>query len=199
MEYVKTILGFELIVAKTGIKYLHQKAKKFDLAFYFEANGHGTVYTKKSSFEKIDSLNTFVESSADGQVLQLLCMFLSIFNRTTGDSLSALIASECSLKLLNMNINDLYSIYEELSSVALKVVVKDKSIFLPNEDESRLISPIELQTQIDEIIGSESKARLFVRPSGTEDVIRIYVEAKTKESALELSLRVKNVIMNLYS
>lgn len=27
----------------TGVKYLHHKAKEFDIGIYFEANGHGTV------------------------------------------------------------------------------------------------------------------------------------------------------------
>ena len=27
----------------TGVKYLHHKAKEFDVGIYFEANGHGTV------------------------------------------------------------------------------------------------------------------------------------------------------------
>jgi hypothetical protein len=27
----------------TGVKHLHQKAVKYDIGVYFEANGHGTV------------------------------------------------------------------------------------------------------------------------------------------------------------
>ena len=32
-----------IIIAKTGVKYLHHKAIDYDIGIYFEANGHGTV------------------------------------------------------------------------------------------------------------------------------------------------------------
>lgn len=35
--------GVKPILAATGVKYLHEKAEKFDIGIYFEANGHGTV------------------------------------------------------------------------------------------------------------------------------------------------------------
>ena len=36
--------GIPVVFAKTGVKYLHRKAHdSFDVAIYFEANGHGTV------------------------------------------------------------------------------------------------------------------------------------------------------------
>lgn len=35
--------GIPVVMAKTGVKYMHHKALQFDLGVYFEANGHGTV------------------------------------------------------------------------------------------------------------------------------------------------------------
>jgi phosphoacetylglucosamine mutase len=35
--------GVEVRFAKTGVKYVHHEAVKYDLGIYFEANGHGTV------------------------------------------------------------------------------------------------------------------------------------------------------------
>jgi phosphoacetylglucosamine mutase len=35
--------GVPIVVAKTGVKFLHHKALLFDVGLYFEANGHGTV------------------------------------------------------------------------------------------------------------------------------------------------------------
>lgn len=32
--------------AKTGVKWTHHAAKKYDIGIYFEANGHGTVLVK---------------------------------------------------------------------------------------------------------------------------------------------------------
>jgi phosphoacetylglucosamine mutase len=35
--------GIPVISAKTGVKYCHHAALAYDLAVYFEANGHGTA------------------------------------------------------------------------------------------------------------------------------------------------------------
>ena len=33
----------ECRIVKTGVRYLHHEASKFDIGVYFEPNGHGTV------------------------------------------------------------------------------------------------------------------------------------------------------------
>lgn len=201
MNYINNVLNFPLICAKTGVKHLHQKAKNFDIAIYFESNGHGTVYSNEEVLKKIQKLNCFIESSKDSQNLELISIFLSMFNRTTGDSLSALIAVESSLKLNNMNLNELYNIYTELESINVKVIVKNKNVFIPNEDDSRLIEPIEIQNKIDEIVKtySNSIARCFVRPSGTEDIVRIYAEAATLQDAKCVAQIIKDCILEHYA
>ena len=182
-ESCKNTLKFNLEIAKTGVKYLHHKAKNYNLAIYFESNGHGIIYYKPEIEKKIELFNCLVESSQDSQILELISIFLSLFNILTGDSLSALNATECSLRLMNMSIMDLYNIYTELDYVNIKVKVNDKNIFSPNEDETRLIEPASLQEKIDEIClkYSDSLGRCFVRPSGTEDVVRILSRPNLKQ------------------
>jgi phosphoacetylglucosamine mutase len=81
MRFIKEKLGLELAITKTGVKYLHPVAKKFDVGIYFEANGHGTIVHSqdliKSKLTKMDSL---CASAKDAQMLELLQVFLSIFN-----------------------------------------------------------------------------------------------------------------------
>ena len=38
-----------------------------------------------------------------------------------------------------------------------------------------------MQDKIDELVAAAAESKAFVRPSGTEDVVRIYAEAKTVE------------------
>jgi phosphoacetylglucosamine mutase len=201
MNYIQKTLNFPLLYAKTGVKHLHHKAKNFDIAVYFESNGHGTVYSHEEVLKKIQKLNCFIESSGDSQTLELISIFLSMFNRTTGDSLSALIAVESSLKLNNMKLLELYNIYTELESVNVKVIVKDKHVFVPNEDDTRLIQPVEIQNKIDETVSkySNSLGRCFVRPSGTEDIVRIYAEAVTLQEAKDIAEIVKQVILEYHA
>ena len=47
--------GIKVIMAKTGVKFLHHKAHEFDMGIYFEANGHGTVLFSKKLMDKLNS------------------------------------------------------------------------------------------------------------------------------------------------
>jgi phosphoacetylglucosamine mutase len=186
--------------SKTGVKHLSVEAKKFDIATYFESNGHGTLTYDDSIKSKIEKLGSLAESSTDAQTLELLSIYISMFNKTVGDSLSALICVESSLKLMNMSTKELYEIYKELEYVNIKALVKDKNIFVPNDDESRLLQPAAVQDFIDQTIEKfqNCNARCFVRPSGTEDIVRIYAEADNLEIAVEISETVKKHIEHNY-
>ena len=59
-----------------------------------------------------------------------------------------------------------------------KIKVADRSMFKTVWDESRLKDPIELQHFIDLVLQECPGSRAFVRPSGTEDVLRLYVEGE---------------------
>jgi phosphoacetylglucosamine mutase len=62
-----------------------------------------------------------------------------------------------------------------------KIKVPDRTIFKTTWDETKLVDPLWLQDFIDEVNGSVTDGHSFVRPSGTEDVLRLYTEAKTSK------------------
>ena len=45
------------------------------------------------------------------------------------------------------------------------------------------MAPAALQAKIDALAASHKSGRAFVRPSGTEDVVRVYAEAATQDAA----------------
>lgn len=55
--------------------------------------------------------------------------------------------------------------------------------------ERRAVSPAGLQEAIDSLVKKYKQARSFVRPSGTEDVVRVYAEAETQVSFFRFFLR----------
>ncbi|EER00985.1 phosphoglucomutase, putative, partial [Perkinsus marinus ATCC 50983] len=58
------------------------------------------------------------------------------------------------------------------------------------DDETAAITPANLQPAIDALVAKREAGRAFVRPSGTEDAVRIYAEAKTEKDANELAFEV---------
>lgn len=98
-----------------------------------------------------------------------------------------------------MSYEDWIKIYSELPSRQVKVAVPDKSLLKCSEDETYLISPESLQQELNVLMNSVPMGRIFIRPSGTEDVVRIYAEATAKEDVEMLVNRTKELIHQFYS
>ncbi len=65
----------------------------------------------------------------------------------------------------------------------MKVVVGDRNAFKTEDAERRLVNPPGLQEKINELVRRYEGGRSFVRPSGTEDVVRVYAEAVLRGQA----------------
>ena len=95
--------GVNVLMAKTGVKYVHHAAKHFDVGIYFEANGHGTVLFSDRLIAEIKSWsfennNNFIsERKLLGRKRLQAC--LSIINSCIGDALSDLLLT---LAILNL-------------------------------------------------------------------------------------------------
>lgn len=93
-----------------------------------------------------------------------------------------------------MDLNDWQHIYKDLPSKQVKVGVPDKSAVSCSDDETRVLQPAALQLALDAAMASVRNGRCFVRPSGTEDVVRIYAEAATRAEADQLTELVHEAI-----
>ncbi len=59
-----------------------------------------------------------------------------------------------------------------------KAIVLDRTSFKTTWDETQLVEPVALQQTLDRLVKKVPGGRAFVRPSGTEDILRLYVEAQ---------------------
>ena len=78
--------------------------------------------------------------------------------------------------------------YTELCSRQTKVPSTNKGLITCSDDETTVLHPKELQNDLDAYMSSIPFGRCFVRPSGTEDYVRVYAEAKTQEDADKLAV-----------
>jgi len=69
----------------------------------------------------------------------------------------------------------------------MKVLVKDRNVVQTTDAERKCVKPDGLQEAINKTVSKFPKGRSFVRPSGTEDVVRVYAEADTRENADQLA------------
>jgi phosphoacetylglucosamine mutase len=177
-------------LAKTGVKYVHHAAARFDVGIYFEANGHGTVLFHARFVAR---LVTALEAGAgDGEgaaprALRRLFWSTVLVNQAIGDALSDAMFVEAALALQGWDVRAWDAMYDDLPSVQAKLVVPDRKLVRVSADETRVLEPPALQAAIDALVAAAPRGRAFVRPSGTEDVVRTYAEAADAASARRLS------------
>ena len=191
---------------------------------YFEANGHGTVLFSPNYYVFLQKCISIFKSPASfvtvqqKSALRRLQLIPALINQAVGDAYSDLLLVEAILHIkrregAQLSGTEHYSndfgvwdkLYQELPSRQLKVQVQDRTRIKTNSNETKTISPPDLQPALDSAINSMNKvnacevARVFVRPSGTEDTVRIYAEAQTVNEANSLANEAKIIVQQICS
>jgi len=192
-NFARNVLKIPVAFTPTGVKYLHHAAQEFDIGVYFEANGHGTVVFSEHA------VNTIRNASGAGDNIAVteLTGLLNVINSTVGDAISDMLAVEAILHSKGWSIKEWDDLYQDLPNRLLKVAVADRNLVTTTDAERRCVTPEGLQERIDSIVSKYKNGRSFVRPSGTEDVVRVYAEADTQGNADELGKEVAAVVMEL--
>ncbi|KAG0352478.1 Phosphoacetylglucosamine Mutase, partial [Gamsiella multidivaricata] len=196
-QYLRNNLNVPVSCVPTGVKHLHHEALKYDVGVYFEANGHGTILFSPSALKTIHSAEG--SSPAQAVAIRSLRALSEVINQTVGDAFSDLLLVETILTQRQWTPKIWDQAYTDLPNRLVKVVVKDRSIFKTVDAERKLVEPAGLQEAIDAIVLKFRDGRSFVRPSGTEDVVRVYAEAATRPETDELAFRIGGLVFDYNS
>jgi len=184
--YITGELGVPVAFTPTGVKHLHHKAIEFDIGVYFEANGHGTVVFS----EKAEKL--IRERGGDK-----LSTLMDVVNQTVGDAISDMLVVESVLADRDWDCAKWLDCYKDLPNTLGKVGVRDRNEVTTTDAERKVVTPEGLQSGIDLIVAKYKQGRSFVRPSGTEDCVRVYSEAASKEDADMLNMEVSELMVEI--
>jgi phosphoacetylglucosamine mutase len=181
-----------VLIAKTGVKHVHEAAHhNFDIGVYFEANGHGTVLFSDRVQDVLLQCKLDDRKSNAWKRLRLLPCLI---NPAVGDALSDLLLVDFILQAKEWGISEWNNnLYQDLPSRQLKVQVKDRSTIRTNDNETRCLQPLALQTALDSVM-KKVNGRAFVRPSGTENVVRVYAEASSRKDADWLAIETARLV-----
>jgi phosphoacetylglucosamine mutase len=178
----------DVTLAKTGVKYVHAAAHdRYDIGVYFEANGHGTVLFGMAYY---DLLRTSRPTTIAARTALLRLQALpTLINQAVGDAISDLLLIDAILQIEDCTVEQWSRLYQDLPSKQTKVSVPDRTMIQTNDTETRCVQPEGLQAALDRAIaqhdgGGDGLARAFIRPSGTENVVRVYAEATTNPEGL---------------
>ncbi|KNC54363.1 phosphoacetylglucosamine mutase [Thecamonas trahens ATCC 50062] len=195
--YLRNELGATVEFTKTGVKHLHHAALAYDIGVYFEANGHGTVVFSPKYVETLarvaanPDLATAPPAAAAATQLGLLP---AVVNQAVGDAISDMLFIEAILRIRRLSVADWAALYTEHPNRLTKVAVADRTVFTTTNADQQLVEPTGMQDAIDALVAPVDAGRAFVRPSGTEDVVRVYAEASSQDAADALALAVAKLV-----
>jgi len=140
-----------------------------------------------------------VGAMTPGAAAACLQAFSVLINQYVGDAVADALACEAALRIGGAPFDRWVAMYSDLPSRQAKVRVADRLALTTTADESRLVEPEALQAAIDAAVAEVDAAsgRAFVRPSGTEDVVRVYAEAASVEQADRLAASVARAVFDL--
>ncbi|OQR97283.1 phosphoacetylglucosamine mutase [Thraustotheca clavata] len=185
----------QVAMAKTGVKYCHHKALDYDIGIYFEANGHGTVMMKDHVVDRLHKMESTLTDEKKKYALANITAAHQLINQAVGDALSDALFVEALLIQHDWSIAQWDAIYQDLPSRQTKVKIADRTVVKTTEDETAATAPEALKAAVESLVASAGpNARAFVRPSGTEDAVRVYAEAETQEGADALALAVAKAV-----
>ncbi|KAK5644601.1 hypothetical protein RI129_005901 [Pyrocoelia pectoralis] len=197
-DYITKTLKVPVACVSTGVKHLHHKALEYDIGVYFEANGHGTVIFSKNAKDKLnEAAKDNKLSEEQQQSAEKLLALIDVINETVGDAISDMLLVETILNAKGWNIQQWEQTYTDLPNKLLKVTVQDRNLLTTKDAERMCVTPEGLQEEIGLIVEKYNKGRSFVRPSGTEDIVRIYAEAATHEESEKLAAEVAQKVYEL--
>ena len=212
--YLKNVVQTNVVIAKTGVKFVHAAAHHhFDVGVYFEANGHGTVLFGPKFYNFISKADARLRGTPKHNraniALRRLRVLPALVNQSVGDAMSDMMLVDAILYLRGWDLSTWAKLYSDMPSKQAKVKVADRTVISTNDNETAATSPVALQTALqsamDALASQENvaagnngpKPRCFVRPSGTEDAVRVYAEANTQNGADSLASEAMMLIHKL--
>ncbi len=105
---------------------------------------------------------------------------------TTGDGLLTGLALLSRMSATGSSLAELASVVQKLPQVLVNVPVADRLAVAESDDVARAVNAVEAE------LGESG--RVLLRPSGTEQLVRVMVEAPTQEQADEVAGRLADVV-----
>ena len=145
-------------IVSIGVKNLLRETPNYDVAIYFESNGHGSIMVNNH------------------HGIQELIVLKRLFSQVIGDAIANLIGVKYILQRSHKTPSDMKALFKTRESRILKIPIDKNIKYDTNYDQTELREPKELASTYEKFIRDNLGIRTFVRPSGTEPILRAYVE-----------------------
>lgn len=108
-------------------------------------------------------------------------MSCKLANPSVGDAITNFLLIEIALQYLKKTYTNTLELYVDLKYKTSKIAVKNKGNLKVTEIEDKVVEPADIQPAIESILEKHKGKKAFLRASGTENVLRLHVQADTAE------------------
>lgn len=147
---VQNVVKTNVVIAKTGVKFVHAAAHAFDVGVYFEANGHGTVLFGPKFYDFMATADARLRGKPRHDraniALRRLRTLPALVNQSVGDAMSDMLLVDSILYLRGWDLNTWAKLYEDMPSKQAKVKVSDSKSQLDSIQMRRVCGDMEVLT-----------------------------------------------------
>lgn len=192
--------GVVVLPALTGVKYQEAvvRAPGLDVGIYWEPNGHGTVLFTDAF---LDRLRGIAGGQGDGdgggdaaaaagrrRAASVLLAMADLANQAVGDGIANLLLADALLAIRRWTpVEWAAGTYIPRAAVNVSVRVADKGVVATADFDRVVTAPAALAAAVVAAVATVRGGRSFVRPSGTEDIVRVFAEADEAADAARLA------------
>jgi len=193
-DALRAMAGVAVLPALTGVKHQEAvvRADGIDVGIYWEPNGHGTVLFADGFLERLRAAAGGAgggdAAAARRRAAATLLAVADVANQAVGDGIANLLLADALLAIRRWSAPDwVAATYAARAAVNVSVAVADKGVVTTADFDTRVVEPRALAEAVAAAVKATPGGRSFVRPSGTEDIVRVYAEAEGEAAAQRLA------------
>lgn len=191
--------GVVVLPALTGVKYQEAvvRGPGLDVGIYWEPNGHGTVLFTDAFLDRLRGIAAGGPGDGDGaaaaaagrrRAAAVLLAMADVANQAVGDGIANLLLVDALLAIRRWTPAAWAAgTYTARAAVNVSVRVADKGVVRTAEFDTLVTAPAALAQAVADAVATVRGGRSFVRPSGTEDIVRVFAEADEAADAARLA------------
>uniref|UniRef100_A0A1I8FA22 PGM_PMM_IV domain-containing protein n=1 Tax=Macrostomum lignano TaxID=282301 RepID=A0A1I8FA22_9PLAT len=163
------------LACQPAVKHLHKRAKTSTSGVYFECQTVTALCVQRPG-----SIGYILAAGEKVEAARELRLVMDLINETVGDASLCAAGSGARAGRGGLGRGRVNACYTDLPSRQLKVSVANRVGVTTTDAETALrAAGGTAAAVIDDLVAATQRGRAFVRPSGTEDVVRVYAEGAT--------------------
>lgn len=179
-------LGLTYFTEPTGVKNMFERTSALDISLLVEFNGHALVHFSDEARRLL--LQDERTRKFFAPILELNC--------EAGDFMAIYFLLQFFMRWLGLSYEAVDHLFRDKVMKLVQVSVSNKNAVEMDERSGKHFRPKDLSTFLEDLMQKHQKQRLriFVRKSGTEELVRILLEAECTETVERVSRLVQEFV-----